>query len=151
VISCSAYFSTLKMGAICSSKTSVDFQRTTRRYIPLPPLWEPQIITINCDLRCSVAHLRPQIQLPCWRLAFWLILLSLSSNMLRQYLKLGQGTFLFFNLFVKINLVFDAVYWGLLTASLNKQNLETFCPSSGNNVKQEARALFPNFVQSWSE
>jgi hypothetical protein len=33
-VSCSAYSSTLKMEAICSSETSVDFQRTTRRYIP---------------------------------------------------------------------------------------------------------------------
>jgi hypothetical protein len=33
LISCSAY-STLKMEEICSSETSVDFQRTTRRYIP---------------------------------------------------------------------------------------------------------------------
>jgi hypothetical protein len=33
-VSCSAYSSTLKMEAICSSKTSVDFQRTIRRYIP---------------------------------------------------------------------------------------------------------------------
>jgi hypothetical protein len=30
----SAYSSTLKREAICSSETSVDFQRTTRRYIP---------------------------------------------------------------------------------------------------------------------
>jgi hypothetical protein len=29
-----AYSSTFKMDAICSSETSVDFQRTTRRYIP---------------------------------------------------------------------------------------------------------------------
>jgi hypothetical protein len=34
LVSCSAYFSTLKMEAIYSSETSVDFQRTTRRYIP---------------------------------------------------------------------------------------------------------------------
>jgi hypothetical protein len=33
LVSCSAY-STLKMEAICSSETSVDFQRTKRRYIP---------------------------------------------------------------------------------------------------------------------
>jgi hypothetical protein len=32
--SCLAYSSTLKMVAICSSETSVDFQRSTRRYIP---------------------------------------------------------------------------------------------------------------------
>jgi hypothetical protein len=32
--SCSAYSSTLKMEAMCSSETSADFQRTTRRYIP---------------------------------------------------------------------------------------------------------------------
>jgi hypothetical protein len=31
---CSSYFSTLKLEAICSSETSVDSQRTTRRYIP---------------------------------------------------------------------------------------------------------------------
>jgi hypothetical protein len=34
LVSCSAYFPTLKMEAICSSETSADFQRTTRRYIP---------------------------------------------------------------------------------------------------------------------
>jgi hypothetical protein len=32
LVSCLAY-STIKMGAICSSKRSVEFQRTTRRYI----------------------------------------------------------------------------------------------------------------------
>jgi hypothetical protein len=31
LVFCSAYFSTLKMEAICSSETSVDTQRTTRR------------------------------------------------------------------------------------------------------------------------
>jgi hypothetical protein len=30
----SAYFSTLEMEATCSSESSVDFQRATRRYIP---------------------------------------------------------------------------------------------------------------------
>jgi hypothetical protein len=34
LVSCSDYSSTLKMEAVCSSETSVDFQRTTRRYIP---------------------------------------------------------------------------------------------------------------------
>jgi hypothetical protein len=34
LVSCSAYFSTLKMEAIRSSETSVDSQRTTWRYIP---------------------------------------------------------------------------------------------------------------------
>jgi hypothetical protein len=33
LVSCLAYSSTLKMEAICSSETSNDFQRTTRRYI----------------------------------------------------------------------------------------------------------------------
>jgi hypothetical protein len=33
LVSCLAYSSTLKMEAICSSKTSADFHRTTRRYI----------------------------------------------------------------------------------------------------------------------
>jgi hypothetical protein len=34
LVSCSAYSSTLKMEAIFSFETSVDFQRTTQRYIP---------------------------------------------------------------------------------------------------------------------
>jgi hypothetical protein len=34
LVSCMAYSSTLKIEVICSSETSVDFQRTTRRYIP---------------------------------------------------------------------------------------------------------------------
>jgi hypothetical protein len=34
LVSCSAYSSTLKMKATCSSENSVDFQGTARRYIP---------------------------------------------------------------------------------------------------------------------
>jgi hypothetical protein len=34
LVSCSVYSSALKMEATCFSKISVDFQRTTRRYIP---------------------------------------------------------------------------------------------------------------------
>jgi hypothetical protein len=34
LVSCSTYYSTLKMEAICSSETSFDSQRTTQRYIP---------------------------------------------------------------------------------------------------------------------
>jgi hypothetical protein len=34
LVSCSAYSSTLKMEAICSSETSVDIQQITQRYIP---------------------------------------------------------------------------------------------------------------------
>jgi hypothetical protein len=34
LVSCKAYYSTLEMEAICSSETSVDFQRATLRYIP---------------------------------------------------------------------------------------------------------------------
>jgi hypothetical protein len=34
LVSCSAYSSTLKMEAICSPKTSFDFQQATQRYIP---------------------------------------------------------------------------------------------------------------------
>jgi hypothetical protein len=34
LVSCSAYSSTLKMETIYSSEMSVEFQRTTRRYIP---------------------------------------------------------------------------------------------------------------------
>jgi hypothetical protein len=34
LVSCLGYYSTMKMEATCSSETSVDFQPTTRRYIP---------------------------------------------------------------------------------------------------------------------
>jgi hypothetical protein len=34
LVSCLAYSSILKMDATCSSEASVEFQRTTRRYIP---------------------------------------------------------------------------------------------------------------------
>jgi hypothetical protein len=33
LVSCLAYYSTLKMEAICSSETYVDLNRTTRRFI----------------------------------------------------------------------------------------------------------------------
>jgi hypothetical protein len=48
LVSCSAYFSTLKTEAICSSETSVDFQWTTRRYIPEDStLHSPAVRTSN--------------------------------------------------------------------------------------------------------
>jgi hypothetical protein len=34
LVSWLSYSSTLKMGAACSSETSIDFQRTARHYIP---------------------------------------------------------------------------------------------------------------------
>jgi hypothetical protein len=34
LVPCSAYSSTLRIEAICSPETSVDFQQTTKRYIP---------------------------------------------------------------------------------------------------------------------
>jgi hypothetical protein len=34
LVSCLTYFSTVQIEATCSSEKSVDFQRTTRRYIP---------------------------------------------------------------------------------------------------------------------
>jgi hypothetical protein len=34
LVSCLAYSSSLKIGTICSSEKSVDFQRTARRHIP---------------------------------------------------------------------------------------------------------------------
>jgi hypothetical protein len=52
LVSCSAYFSTLKMEAICSSETSVETQCTTRRCIPEDGTlhnhccWEPQILHV---------------------------------------------------------------------------------------------------------
>jgi hypothetical protein len=53
LVSCSAYSSTLKMEAICSFKTSVGFQRTTRRYIP-------EDGTVH-NHRCE--NLKPQIKI----------------------------------------------------------------------------------------
>jgi hypothetical protein len=38
LVSCFTYSSTLKMKAICSSETSVDFHRTTQRYNPKYPM-----------------------------------------------------------------------------------------------------------------
>jgi hypothetical protein len=40
LVSCLAHSSTLKMKETCSSETSVEFKRTTRRYIPKIALFE---------------------------------------------------------------------------------------------------------------
>jgi ABC-type transport system involved in cytochrome bd biosynthesis fused ATPase/permease subunit len=45
LVSCSAYFWNLKIEAALSSQTLVDFQRTTRRYIP-------EVITVH-NHRCE--------------------------------------------------------------------------------------------------
>jgi hypothetical protein len=57
LVSCSSY-STLKMEAICTSKTSVNFQRTTRRYIP-----EDSTLQIHLCLPC--------LALPCLALPWY--------------------------------------------------------------------------------
>jgi hypothetical protein len=61
--SCLAYFSTLKMEAICSFKTSVDFQRTALRYIPEDGTlhnhrWEHQILFIAGKPKVKIFHER---------------------------------------------------------------------------------------------
>jgi hypothetical protein len=45
-----AYSSTLNMEATCYSETSVDFKRTTRRYIPAPPRERHIVTNILCPL-----------------------------------------------------------------------------------------------------
>jgi hypothetical protein len=48
LVSCSAYSLTMKVEAICSSETSVDFQRTTRRYIFITTaIFKKYFYTIN--------------------------------------------------------------------------------------------------------
>jgi hypothetical protein len=42
LVSCLAYFSTLKMGAIYFSETSFDFHRTAQFYIPEDGTFHPQ-------------------------------------------------------------------------------------------------------------
>jgi hypothetical protein len=49
LVSCLAYSSTLKMEAICSSKTSVETQRTTWRLIP-------EDDTLHYGVRSQTAH-----------------------------------------------------------------------------------------------
>jgi hypothetical protein len=54
-ISCSDYTSTPKLEAICSSETSVDFQRTTRRYIPkYSTLHKHRCEKFNSYTRCLI-------------------------------------------------------------------------------------------------
>jgi hypothetical protein len=47
-----SYCSTLKMEAISSAETSIDFQRTTRRYVP-----EYSTLNVNCSLLLSDRNL----------------------------------------------------------------------------------------------
>jgi hypothetical protein len=52
LVSCTAYSSTLKIEAICSSETSVHVQRATRRYIP----GESTLPETNCLNTKEVPH-----------------------------------------------------------------------------------------------
>jgi hypothetical protein len=57
LVSCSAYSSTLKMDATCSFETSVDFQRTTWRYIPEYRTLYRRVVTLpilTADQKLSV-------------------------------------------------------------------------------------------------
>jgi hypothetical protein len=58
-------FSTLKMNAICSSETSVDTQRTTRRYIPEDStLHNHRCENLKSDIRNVIFHPNTQIRTP---------------------------------------------------------------------------------------
>jgi hypothetical protein len=59
LVSCLAYSSILKMEAICSSETSVDFQRTIQRYIP-----EDSTLNMHC-VRPQILHRQDS---GCWGL-----------------------------------------------------------------------------------
>jgi hypothetical protein len=48
LVSCLVYHSVLKMEATCSSETSVDFQRTTRRNVP-----EDRTLRVPCSIYFS--------------------------------------------------------------------------------------------------
>jgi hypothetical protein len=60
--SCSAYSSTLKMEAICSTETSIDIRRTTRRYIPE----DSTLHNHRCENLKSWLCLPPACSLVCW-------------------------------------------------------------------------------------
>jgi hypothetical protein len=53
LVSCLAYFSTLKMEATCFSEASVEFQRTTWRYIPEDRTLQEGIYSELSLLDCS--------------------------------------------------------------------------------------------------
>jgi hypothetical protein len=62
--SCSAYSSTLKMEAICSSETSVHFQRTIQRYIPENSTLQSQVqfiaFTKYLEIQYSYRNMSPE-------------------------------------------------------------------------------------------
>jgi hypothetical protein len=60
LVSCFAYYSTLKMEETCSSEMLVDFQRTTRRYIPQDRTFQ----TNSFVLSTSQAHIQLPIRAP---------------------------------------------------------------------------------------
>jgi hypothetical protein len=49
LVSCLAYYSTLKMDVICSSEKSVDFQWTTWQYIPEDSTHEEMFSFLNIE------------------------------------------------------------------------------------------------------
>jgi hypothetical protein len=72
LVSCSAYSSNLKMEATSSSETSIDFQRTTQRYIPKIKLfcfWQfwklcasiQGMINSKCNNRNRLPYLEPDV------------------------------------------------------------------------------------------
>jgi hypothetical protein len=61
LVSCLAYSSTLKVDATSSSETSVNFQRTTRRYIPEERTLQFQIIAVNPTTLRSILYIMHQI------------------------------------------------------------------------------------------
>jgi hypothetical protein len=59
LVSCSAYSSTLKIEAICSSEASVDIQRITWRYIPQDStLQKKKYVEVTQCARCQMHNLR---------------------------------------------------------------------------------------------
>jgi hypothetical protein len=64
LVSCLAYSSTLKMEATCSSETSIDFRRTTRRYIPEDGTLQNLTVFVLIKFYVLYQHVRPSQQEP---------------------------------------------------------------------------------------
>jgi hypothetical protein len=87
---CLAYSSTPKLST-CPSEISVDFQRTTVRYIPedkWPPLWRPQILNRKCISKVTYFNQKKALS----KEYIW-------SQRLRRFIRgmSGQTTYCFFS------------------------------------------------------
>jgi hypothetical protein len=129
LVSCLAYSSTLKLETTCSPETSVDFQRTTRHFIPE----DKTLHNYRCEnLRSYLFKIYLNTVFPVKVKPFLFRISDYTYECISRIIVLGLTVLLWSSLlrnFLRSTLTFSRLHPGILLSSLFRHPQSTFLAS----------------------